>query len=138
MNCHQDQVPLQGDSRRPHVPHVERGQVGMGVGTMACTTCHNQSGNNDTSGTPGAAGWMLAPAEMKWEGLSVAQLCEQMKDPARNGHRDGAKLIEHMHSDLVKWGWAPGGNRELPPLSFDQFLKEFTRWVDSGLSCPAS
>src|SRR5205814_10009941 len=57
LNCHQLVSPLQGDSRRPHIPHVVRGRMNTGVPGMRCQTCHNKSGNNVTSRTPGAPGW---------------------------------------------------------------------------------
>jgi hypothetical protein len=54
LNCHQLNAPLQGDSRRLHVPRVSRGSDNHGVSAMLCGNCHNDMGNNPTSGTPGA------------------------------------------------------------------------------------
>src|SRR5713101_6365621 len=50
----------------------------------------------------------LAPRSMLWEGKSKEQICEQMKDPARNaGRRTGEEVIEHTKTDpLVLWAWA--------------------------------
>jgi hypothetical protein len=75
MNCHQLETPLQGDARRVHIPPVRRGANNMGVGSMRCHNCHNDSGNNPMSGVPGAPHWQLAPTSMLWEGLSTAELC---------------------------------------------------------------
>ncbi|MDL2401643.1 hypothetical protein [Rhizobium mayense] len=111
LNCHQAVTPLQGDSRRVHIPLVVRGPDNHGVGAMRCGNCHNAMGNNETSGTPGAGTpglWQLAPISMLWQGLSSKQLCEMLKDRSGNGNRDGAALIEHMdHEPLVQWDGIP-------------------------------
>ena len=50
---------------------------------------------------------------MAWEGKSLGEICEQIKDPARNGGKDLDQLVEHMAEDsLVGWGWHPGAGRE--------------------------
>jgi hypothetical protein len=54
LNCHQLNSPLQGDAPRPHIPRVVRGPDNHGVSAMRCNNCHNEMGNNPTSGTPGA------------------------------------------------------------------------------------
>ncbi|MBP0580186.1 hypothetical protein J8I29_12760 [Labrys sp. LIt4] len=140
LNCHQATVPLQGDSRRVHVPLVVRGPDNHGVGAMRCGNCHNAMSNNETSGTPGAghAGlWQLAPISMLWQGLSSRELCEMLKDKTRNGNRDGAALIEHMeHEPLVQWGWHPGGTRQPVPMAHDDFVAAMKIWVQGGMACP--
>jgi len=42
---------------------------------------------------------------MLWEGKTKAEICEQMKDPERNGgRRTGEEVIEHTKVDpLVLW-----------------------------------
>jgi mono/diheme cytochrome c family protein len=141
LNCHQENVPLQGDLRRVHIPLVVRGLDNHGVGAMRCGNCHNASGNNETSGVPGAGGkglWQLAPRSMLWEGLSSGDLCRMLKDKARNGGRDGVSLIEHMeHEPLVLWGWDPGGDRTPVPLSREKFVDQMKVWVNAGMACPA-
>jgi len=137
LNCHQAQVPLQGDSRRLHVPLVVRGPGNYGVGAMTCANCHNAMGNNDTARVPGAPHWMLAPRSMLWQGLSDKQLCQQLKDPARNGKRTPAMLIEHMETEaLVLWSWQPGAGREAVPMPHDQFVGHMKTWVAGGTPCP--
>ena len=91
LNCHQLDSPLQGDSRRAHIPHVVRGPDNQGVGAMRCGNCHNNMGNNPTSGTPGGLHWQLAPVSMLWQGLSSGDLCRAVKDAKRNGNRDGQR-----------------------------------------------
>lgn len=138
LNCHQAVVPLQGDSRRLHIPLVVRGADNHGVGAMTCANCHNASGNNDTAAVPGAPHWQLAPRSMLWQGLSVRQLCEQLKDPKRNGNRTPAMMIEHMETEaLVLWSWKPGAGREPVPMPHDQFVGHMKTWVAGGTPCPA-
>ena len=53
---------------------------------------------------------------MGWQGRSLAQICEQIKDRARNGGRDMAALVQHMAEDsLVGWAWSPGAGRAPAP-----------------------
>ena len=139
MNCHpRESRPLQGDGRL-HDPPVVRGSGGMGVPGMTCNVCHGRH-NADLRADfslPGNPAWHLAPAEMGWVGLSLAQICEQLKDPARNGGKSLEQIVQHMADDeLVAWGWAPGAGRE--PAPGDQAtLGALTRaWVDSGAHCP--
>ena len=74
---------------------------------------------------------------MVFQGKTPAALCEQLKDPARNGHRTLAQLLDHVaHDPLVGWGWSPGGKRTLPPLTRAQIVAALTTWVDSGGACP--
>jgi hypothetical protein len=136
MNCHQADSPRQADAGRRHQPLVVRGQDGHGAPEQRCQSCH-QARNTGRGIVPGAAGWHLAPASMKWEGLSKAQICRSLKDPARNGKRTGEAVVEHMKSDpLVLWAWAPGAGRAPPPLTHDQFAQALEAWIRAGLPCP--
>jgi len=138
LNCHQLNAPLQGDRRRPHVPQVSRGSDDHGVSAMRCSSCHNEAGNNQTSGTPGAPHWALAPASMLWQGLTVGELCRMLKDPQRNGNRSAAALVEHMEVDkLVRWGWNPGKGREAVPIPHRDFVELMKTWVGGGMACPS-
>jgi hypothetical protein len=136
MNCHQDTVPLQGDSRRQHIPLVVRGKDNHGVSAMRCANCHNEV-NNQTSGTPGAPHWQLSPVTMRWQGLSSGEMCRQLTDPKRNGNRNGEALIKHMEADaLVLWGWNPGGTREPVSIPHAEFVQHLKTWVAGGMACP--
>jgi hypothetical protein len=74
---------------------------------------------------------------MLWEGLTMAQLCAQVKDPARNGGRTGKSLIEHVSTDaFVLWAWSPGGRRTTPPLSHAKFVESVKVWIGRGMPCP--
>jgi hypothetical protein len=75
---------------------------------------------------------------MLWEGKTQAEICEQMKDPERNGgRRTGEEVIEHTKVDpLVLWAWDPGAARTMPPLSHAQFLEALEAWVRADMPCP--
>ena len=146
LNCHQENVPLQGDERRIHIPLVVRGPENgeyksEGVSAMRCRNCHNASGNNETSGTPGGGDgidrWRLASRTMTWQGLSSAKLCEIIQDKSLNGNMDGPALIHHMDlSPLVMWGWEPGGDRTKVPMPHHDFIIQMKIWVAGGMACP--
>ena len=137
LNCHRLNSPRQGDAMRRHIPRVARGPDNHGLSGMRCGNCHNRSGNNDTSGTPGAPRWQLAPVSMSWEGLSPAQICRMLLDRSRNGNRDATALIRHLDKDpLVLWGWSPGRGRSAVPVAHDRFMKHARNWVTNGMPCP--
>jgi len=140
MNCHPSgDAPLQTDASRPHAMNVTRTSADSG---LACTTCHrdrNSEALGIPGGPPGAPRWSLPAKEMPliFQGMSPTGLCEQLKDPARNGHKTFEQLTEHVeHDPLVLWGWAPGGHRTLPPLSHGAFTQAFRTWLAAGAPCP--
>jgi hypothetical protein len=139
INCHQDQSPRQRDGKILHQPLVVRGKDGHGAPTQQCQTCH-QATNTADGFVPGVATWGLAPLSMLWEGRTKQQICEQMKDPARNGgRRTGEAVIEHMKVDpLVLWAWSPGAGRTTPPLSHEKFVQALDAWVSAGMPCPVT
>ncbi|TMB20119.1 MAG: hypothetical protein E6J65_16945, partial [Deltaproteobacteria bacterium] len=124
INCHQDESPRQTDEKIVHRPFVVRGKDDHGAPTQPCQTCH-QATNTADGFVPGVTTWRLAPLSMLWEGKTKAEICEQMKDPERNGgRRTGEEVIEHTKVDpLVLWAWDPGAARTMPPLSHAQFLE---------------
>jgi hypothetical protein len=139
-NCHPaGDAPLQTDAGRPHAMNISRQSVEAGLPCSTCHQEHNSEAIGIRGGPPGAPRWNLPPKQtpMVFEGRTVHALCEQLKDPAQNGQRSLAALHEHISTDeLVLWGWAPGGNRSLPPLSHPQFVAAFTAWVASDGACP--
>lgn len=139
MNCHPaGDRPSQGDDRHPHMPLVVRGVDNFGAIGMRCTTCHGPA-NFDPGGVPGNPVWHLAPIEMAWVGKSLGQICEQIKDPNRNGGKSMDELIHHMAEDsLVGWGWNPGVGREPAPGTQKEFGALFKAWIDTGAVCPAA
>jgi hypothetical protein len=138
VNCHPaGERPFQGDQMRPHEPLVVRGKDGHGAPGMACTTCHSGT-NFDPARVPGDPHWHLAPASMAWEGKSLGYICNQLKDPARNGNRDIAAILKHAATDsLVKWGWNPGPGRTPAPGTNEEFAALLQAWADTGAHCPA-
>ena len=138
QNCHPvGQRPTQGDDMHPHLPLVVRGVDDQGAIAMRCITCH-QTANFQPAGVPGAPKWHIAPVAMAWQGKSLGAICEQIKDPARNGKRSLAQIHDHMaHDELVGWGWHPGGTRTAAPGTQAQFGELIDAWIKTGAACPA-
>jgi hypothetical protein len=143
MNCHpKGDSPTQGMDMHPHSPHVVRGQFGLGATALPCYTCHQQQ-NFEASGVPGNPAWHVAPLEMAWQGQSLGQICEQIKDSKRNGGKSMKQLEEHMAKDsLVGWAWNPGTDisrqpREPAPGTQAQFGALIGEWIRTGAACPA-
>ena len=136
-NCHpSDDSPRQRDDREAHDPPVTRGDDDRGVPAMRCGSCH-QDENLELARVPGAGEWRLAPRSMAWMGKTPAAVCAQVKDPARNGGRSLAKVVDHAaHDPLVAWGWAPGHGRTPAPGSQERFAALVAAWVESGAGCP--
>lgn len=140
LNCHPvDDRPLQGDQQIPHEPRVLRGYGGIGYPGMLCNTCHGRENvpiEQDWA-MPGHPKWHLAPASMGWVGKNLAEICDQIKDPERNGGKTLNEIVEHMaEDDLVAWGWEPGAGRE-PAPGDQETLGALTRaWVEAGAHCP--
>ncbi|SEN83572.1 hypothetical protein SAMN04488003_14211 [Loktanella fryxellensis] len=143
LNCHPvGDTPLQGDLMQPHQPPVMRGPGDFGVTGMTCSTCHGAENVAYTTGQgsiPGHEPWQLAPIEMGWVGLSAAEVCDQIKDPARNGDKTLAELQVHNAEDgLVGWGWEPGEGRTSAPGTQAVFGDLTQAWIDTGAVCPIS
>ncbi len=103
-----------------------------------CSTCHAPVNSAIEGGPPGAEVWLLAPKEMAWFGKSSAQICEQIKDPARNGGKTLAEVASHIKNDeLVHSGWNPTPGREAAPYSIDATYDYFNAWIEAGAPCPA-
>lgn len=137
LNCHPTgDYPLQGDDARAHRMKVSRRSEDAG---MPCTTCHQKKNAPFLHGPPGVPGWKLPPREMPmvFQGKTPRELCEQLKDPARNGHKTFHDLEEHMgHDVIVLWGWDPGPGRTKPPIPHAEFAAHAKRWLDAGAPCP--
>lgn len=142
INCHpSDNVPKQGEDSHPHYFDMSRGKGNMGFEATNCNTCH-QNENNDFSGVPGAPEWSLAPASMKWEGLSRVEIAKSMLDKKRNGGRSHHQVMEHLTEHaLVLWAWNPGVNaegipREPPPVPKDEYIQVVKEWFENGAVIP--
>ncbi len=140
MNCHPaGDSPLVGDQSMPHPMNVTRGPGGMGKNGLWCSTCHQDQNVPGVHTPPGGPGWQLPPSDipMVFETRTPRQLCEQLKDPARNGQRSLQEILEHVRTaPLVLWGWTPGGGRTPVPVSHEEFVKQMSEWVEKGASCP--
>lgn len=111
----------------------------LGNAGMMCTTCHMAENSAKPHGPPGAEVWHLPPAEMVWWQKSSSEICEQLKDPARNGGRDLVEIEEHVAEDsLVAWGWNPGPGREPAPYSARETASFIATWAAAGSPCPVA
>jgi len=140
-NCHPGgDVPTQNDAMTLHAQGVVRGKDGKGKYGMTCTTCHQSENLEGEHMPPGVANWHMPPEDMKmvFQGRTAKQLCEQLKNPKENGGRKTlAEAVEHLEKDpLVHWGWSPGNGRSVPPLSYEDFMKNIHAWVENGGACP--
>jgi len=137
VNCHPaGDHPHQGEQGRLHQPPVERGADGHGLPAMRCSICHGEA-NFDPGRVPGHPEWHLAPRDMAWEGKTLAEICAQIKDPARNGGRSLDELVHHIGDDsLVGWAWAPGFRRHPAPGTQKQAKALTEAWVKTGAACP--
>jgi hypothetical protein len=142
LNCHPvTREPTQGDDLHPHVPKLQIGDD-HGTKAMPCSSCHGAT-NSATMGArvksiPGTSAWALAPASMAWQGLTLGQICVQLKDPARNGKRTLAQIHEHLAKDhLVAWAWHPGEGRTPAPGTQPVFGELIRAWIDTGAHCPS-
>ncbi len=139
VNCHpSDDAPRQREASEAHEPPVVRGEDDNGVPGMRCGGCH-QDQNLALSRVPGAADWRLAPRSMAWAGKSAADVCAQLKDPARNGNRTLDRITFHAaHDPLVAWGWSPGADRASAPGSQARFAALVAAWIEAGAACPSA
>ncbi|MES2057686.1 MAG: Isoquinoline 1-oxidoreductase subunit [Pseudomonadota bacterium] len=142
LNCHpRTDRPNQGDAMMPHNPPVVRGADGHGAPGLECATCHGPANVAFATGSgsiPGHPNWHLAPIQMAWEGKTLGQICQQIKDPKRNDGKTLEQLIEHnSHDTLVGWAWHPGKGRNPAPGTQAEFGALTRAWVESGAKCPA-
>lgn len=141
-NCHtDDDHPRWSGARygqtRIHPFNVRRGPDGFGNPGLTCQTCHQDINAEILHGPPGAPRWHLAPAEMVWFEKSSADICAQIKDPARNGGMSLDEVAVHVRDDaLVAWGWTPGPGREPAPGSARETFAALERWAGLGAPCP--
>ena len=136
MNCHPaTDRPTQGNDMHVHSPPVARG-------AGPCQTCHTDRNftlmeRASYQSIPGHPRWDVAPIEMAWQGKSAGEICQQIKDPQRNGGRSLELLHDHLaKDDLIAWAWHPGAGR-IPVPGTQERLGELVRaWIDSSAACP--
>ncbi|HTZ67401.1 MAG TPA: PQQ-binding-like beta-propeller repeat protein [Roseiarcus sp.] len=127
---------------------------GQGTSYLLCGSCHGTR-NDPVTGIPGAEDsahpgqpfWVMAPAKMTFEkspgvALSGPELCGHLKDKSMNGNRELADTLHHIATEfLVLWAWDPGKRpngetRTTPPVSHDDFVLDFGKWMNDGAPCP--
>jgi hypothetical protein len=147
-NCHvgKDNLPMwSGPSygeTRPHGMNIDAGLSRIGAEYVLCSTCHVNSvatdrGNEEPHAAPRVATiWRLAPVEAEWFGKRSNDICNQLRDPARNGGRTYKNIARHLDHDVIlHWEWNPGGNREAAPYSLQEHVDDILRWGVAGLPC---
>jgi hypothetical protein len=136
MNCHPaGEAPLVGDHAAAHRMNVSR----MSMKGLNCATCHRGVNGKVPHSPPGVPNWRLPPDDkrMVFEGKTPHELCEQIKDPTRNGEKSLQALKDHMgHDQFVLWAWSPGPGRTSPPIAHDALMKAIDEWVAAGAPCP--
>ena len=148
-NCHAgpDNRPMwSGPSygkARFHGMNINAGESRIGAEAIACATCHTtlsnarENANTMPHAAPRvAADWRMAPVEAHWFGRSGVEICNQLRDPERNGGRTYQELAEHLDHDVIlHWAWSPGGNREAAPYSLEEHVDDLLTWGAAGMPC---
>ncbi len=144
-NCHvgTDNRPMwSGPSygtARPHGMNIQAGESRIGAETLTCSTCHAyREGANDTphAAPQVAMNWQLPPVEAEWFGRSSVEICNQLRDPERNGGRTMMELAEHLDHDLIlHWAWSPGGGRDPAPFGLQEHIDDLLIWGVAGFPC---
>jgi hypothetical protein len=136
MNCHPAaDRPTQGNDMHAHLPPVAHG-------AGSCQTCHTDRNftlmeRASYQSIPGHPRWDVAPIEMAWQGKSASEICQQIKDPQRNGGRSLELLHDHLaKDDLIAWAWHPGAGRDPVPGTQERLGELVRAWIDSGAACP--
>lgn len=145
-NCHvgESDVPMwsgpsYGDAR-PHGMNIKAGKSRIGAEYLTCGSCHVQSARPQATehAAPRADGiWKLAPSGAGWFGKPSNWICEQLRDPARNGGMNYQKLANHSaHDVILQWAWSPGPGREPAPYSNIEHQMDIHIWGAAGQPCP--
>lgn len=130
--------PTYGEAR-PHGMNINAGESRIGAEYIPCSTCHAmRDGVNDVphAAPQVAMSWQLAPVEAAWFGKSSVEICNQLRDPERNGDRDYLALASHLDHDLIlHWAWNPGGGREPAPYDLQKHVNDVLEWGVAGYPC---
>ncbi len=137
LNCHPvTRRPTQGDDLHAHVPPMREGAPGM-----PCSSCHGGSTvatlASSIESIPGHPHWSLAPVSMAWQGKSLPEICEQIKDRARNGGRSLVQIHEHM-PQIRSWaGLGTQATGEPQPRALRRSLAPLCKpRISTGAHCP--
>jgi hypothetical protein len=74
--------------------------------------------------------------KLVFQGKSARDLALQIMDYNKNGHKNKEQLLEHARDTLVKAGWNMGEGRPAPPLAYNDFLKAWDTWIETGAYAP--
>lgn len=144
-NCHvgPDNRPMWSGptygKARPHGMNIYAGDSRIGAETVPCSACHayREGANDQPHAAPQVAmDWQLAPVEAEWFGKSSQEICNQLRDPDRNGGRNFEEIASHLDHDLIlHWAWSPGGGREPAPYSLQEHVNDVLAWGVAGYPC---
>ena len=124
---------------RYHGINVIGGITRDGRDTIHCSACHASINSDLPHGPPGAPRWSLAPAGAAFLDKSSQEICEQIRDPSRNGGLTLNEIAHNIgHDPLVIWAWSPGPDREPAPYSVDETVANIIKWMEAGAHCPNS
>ena len=107
---------------RPHGMNITAGESRIGAETLPCGTCHTYRSDGENPiphAAPQVPGiWQLAPPSAHWFGRSSIEICNQLRDPRRNGGLSFVEIASHLnHDQVLQWAWNPGGDREAAPYT---------------------
>lgn len=139
MNCHPaGDIPLQGDDSHLHTMFPKRGKDGKGLYAMKCSNCHQPANAPGVHAPPGNPEWHLPPSNMKmvFQGKTPRELALQLVDLKRNGNKNKQQLLDHAKDGLVIAGWNMGEGRKPPSISYDEFVKVWNTWIETGAYAP--
>jgi len=140
MNCHPSgDIPLVGEDNHLHGQRVKRGDDGRGMYASKCINCHMDQNTPGVNKPPGCPDWHMPPANMKmiFQGRTARELAAQLLNTSENGNKTSADLINFLEANqYVLAAWNPAEGRNSPPLSHDEFLKQFRLWIDNGAFLP--
>lgn len=144
-NCHvgANNIPMwSGPSygnARPHGMNISAGDSRIGAEYLQCSACHAyREGVNDVphAAPQVAMNWQLPPVEAEWFGKTSDEICNQLRDPERNGGRDFNDIASHLEHDLIlHWAWNPGEGREPAPYSLQEHVNDILAWGVAGYPC---
>ena len=144
-NCHvgANNIPMwSGPSygnARPHGMNINAGDSRIGAEYLQCSACHAyREGINDVphAAPQVATNWQLAPVEAEWFGKTSDEICNQLRDPERNGGRNFNDIANHLDHDLIlHWAWNPGKGREPAPYSLQEHVNDILAWGVAGYPC---
>lgn len=146
-NCHvgTDNTPMwsgpfYGDTPRVHGMNINAGDSRIGAEYVQCSTCHAYNEEGDAlparSAPQVAADWRLPPVEAEWFGKSSVEVCNQLRDPERNGGRTFEEIAGHLgHDVILHWAWEPGEGREPAPYSLQEHATDVLTWGVAGMPC---